>query len=61
VVTGKMTVEEGAQRMEETTHAFARRQYTWFRRERDLRWLESSPGLMDLSEELIQRYLDESS
>jgi tRNA dimethylallyltransferase len=60
VATGRMTVEAAAQRMKETTHAFARRQYTWFRRERDLRWLESGPGLAELSKELIGRYLDES-
>jgi tRNA dimethylallyltransferase len=60
VATGRMTVEAAAQRMKETTHAFARRQYTWFRRERDLRWLELEPGLAELSKELIGRYLDES-
>jgi tRNA dimethylallyltransferase len=61
VATGKMTVEAAAQRMKETTHAFARRQYTWFRRERDLHWLELGPDMLGLAEGLIRGHLDESS
>jgi tRNA dimethylallyltransferase len=60
VVRGEMTVGEAARRMRETTHAFARRQYTWLRRERDLQWLESGPGLPALVGEMIQRHLDEA-
>jgi tRNA dimethylallyltransferase len=58
VATGKMTLEAAAQRMKETTHAFARRQYTWFRKDHTLEWLELGPELGPNAEELIRRYLE---
>lgn len=56
-VRGEMTVAEAVRRMEETTHAFARRQYTWFRRDPSLQWFELEPELGARVEETVERYL----
>ena len=39
VVEGRMTVEEAIERTQVRTRHYAKRQLTWFRRERDVHWL----------------------
>ena len=39
VVEGRLTVEEAIQRTQLRTRHYAKRQLTWFRRERDVHWL----------------------
>lgn len=61
VVQGRMGVAEGVRRIKETTHAFARRQYTWLRREPNLRWIGHGPQLAQQVGEAIERYLEADS
>ena len=37
---GEITLEEAYDRIKQETRHFAKRQFTWFRRERDVTWLE---------------------
>lgn len=57
VVQGRMTVAEASRRMKETTHAYARRQYTWFRRDQALRWFDLSPKVVDDMKDTVSAYL----
>lgn len=54
---GEVTVAEAARRMKESTHAFARRQQTWFRRDASIRWFEWGPHLVAQLHDSISRYL----
>jgi tRNA dimethylallyltransferase len=56
VAQGRMAVAEAARRMRETTHAFARRQYTWFRRDPALKWYERGPGALGEMTRVIETY-----
>ncbi len=58
VVRGETVEAQAAQRMKETTHAFARRQYTWFRRDPAIQWLELGPRVTVEVAEAIERYLN---
>ncbi len=57
VVQGQVSLDEGLRRMKETTHAFARRQYVWFRRQPQLQWFENGPGLAEQVVGVVERYL----
>lgn len=59
VVAGRMTPAEAAKRMKETTHAFARRQYTWFRRDPRLDWIELGPDTEEQVARRVEGYLAE--
>ncbi len=54
---GELTLEEAVRRTKFSTHAFARRQYAWFRRDPALVWIERGPGLERQAERLIHDYL----
>jgi tRNA dimethylallyltransferase len=41
-IEGKCTLEEAVYILKRDTRHFAKRQLTWFRRERDVRWLDKS-------------------
>jgi tRNA dimethylallyltransferase len=57
VVLGQLTLDEAVARIRYRTHAFARRQYTWLRRDPRLEWYCQSPGLEARLAERIERYL----
>lgn len=57
VARGTMAVSEAARRMKETTHAFARRQYTWFRRDPTIRWFNLGPCIVQEIGEVVEAYL----
>jgi tRNA dimethylallyltransferase len=44
VVRGRLTAEDALRLMERDTLRYARRQWTWFRREPDIRWLDVLDG-----------------
>ncbi len=58
VLRGVVSPEQAARRMKETTHAFARRQLTWFRRDPTFRWFELGPRVSAEVSEAIEQYLD---
>ncbi|MHB8993323.1 MAG: tRNA (adenosine(37)-N6)-dimethylallyltransferase MiaA [Chloroflexota bacterium] len=58
LLQGRMEMPEALRRMKETTHAFVRRQYTWFRREPEIQWFDAGPQLAARIEQEIARYLD---
>ena len=58
---GEMELAQAIQRMKESTHAFVRRQYTWFRREPDIKWLDAGPDLVKQAAKSIERYLQTAS
>ncbi len=39
---GKMTMEEAKEKIKTNTRRFAKRQMTWFKRDKDIRWFDSS-------------------
>lgn len=41
---GELTLAQAAQQIKFDTHAFVRRQYVWFRRDPELRWLDNTAG-----------------
>ena len=53
-LNGEITLEEAVYRIKRDTRHFAKRQLTWFRRERDVRWVDKS-GFA--SEEEILQYM----
>lgn len=56
IIQGKMGLADGIRRMKETTHAFARRQYIWFRKDPNLLWFEAGPHLAEQVGEAIENY-----
>jgi tRNA dimethylallyltransferase len=54
---GEISLDEAAQLARYSTHAFARRQYTWFRRDALLHWVERGPDLYSRAEGLVRDYL----
>ena len=52
-------MEEAVYRLKRDTRHFAKRQLTWFRREKDVTWVEKS--LYDSEEEMLQSMLEELS
>lgn len=63
---GEMTLEEAFEKIKLETRHFAKRQFTWFRRERDVTWLEKEQfadenALMEHCREEIKRKLPESN
>ncbi len=58
VVQDRMTVAEAARRMRETTHAYSRRQYTWFRRDPAIQWFDAGPGLIREITGTVEAYLE---
>jgi tRNA dimethylallyltransferase len=42
VTEGRLGLDEAAQQMKHATHAYARRQLTWFRRDARIRWLNAT-------------------
>ncbi|MGE5619222.1 MAG: tRNA (adenosine(37)-N6)-dimethylallyltransferase MiaA [Sphingomonadaceae bacterium] len=61
VVQGRMGLADALRRMKETTHAFVRRQYTWFRRDPEIQWMEAGPGLPRRVADAVARHLDATS
>lgn len=55
-LTGDLTLEEAKEKIKRDTRHFAKRQLTWFRREKDVIWLEKNiPG--QTSEDLVKKIL----
>ncbi len=54
---GKLTFEQAAELLKRDTRRFAKRQLTWFRRERDVIWLEREQyaGQKELLKEMLER------
>ena len=56
---GECSLEEAVYILKRDTRHFAKRQLTWFRREKDVTWVEKS--LYDSEEEMLQSMLEELS
>jgi tRNA dimethylallyltransferase len=56
-LNGELKLDEAVQRTKYSTHAFARRQYAWFRRDSDLAWIERGPGMDQRASALIEEFL----
>jgi tRNA dimethylallyltransferase len=56
---GKRPLAEVKDRIKQTTRHFAKRQWTWFKRERDIRWVwwPESAKLSDVRDFVINHYL----
>ncbi|HVO76733.1 MAG TPA: tRNA (adenosine(37)-N6)-dimethylallyltransferase MiaA [Candidatus Bathyarchaeia archaeon] len=53
-VRGEITFDETVRRVLELTRQYAKRQVTWFKKERQMHWLEAdSPALLDSADELL--------
>ena len=59
-LAGEITPEEAIYQIKRDTRHFAKRQLTWFKRERDVRWLsrEEYPADKDLLERILSDYAD---
>lgn len=57
-LNGEISLEEAKTRMRFITHRYIRQQYTWFRRDPDLHWLDAaSPDLFQQAVDLIKPFL----
>ncbi len=56
-LSGEMGLEQAAQLVKFSTHAFARRQYAWLRRDAKLHWLSRGPEMEPAAEMLVRDYL----
>ncbi|HEX2914589.1 MAG TPA: tRNA (adenosine(37)-N6)-dimethylallyltransferase MiaA [Chloroflexia bacterium] len=57
-LNGEMTLEEAQERMRFTTHRYIRQQYTWFRRDPAIHWLQANePELEQKALALVREYL----
>jgi tRNA dimethylallyltransferase len=58
---GETSLEEAVRRLKFNTHSYIRRQYSWFRPDARIRWLESeAPNLEDEALGLVQAWLSEA-
>lgn len=57
VAQGRLALADASRRMKETTHAYARRQYTWFRRDPEILWFDTSSKVVDEMKDAISAYL----
>ena len=55
---GKAGLEETSERIKQETRHFAKRQLTWFRREKDVIWLERDPDEADPDRRILERMLE---
>ena len=52
---GNCTLEEGLENLKKRTRNYAKRQLTWFRRNRDIHWIDAGPDTT--ADEIFQRAL----
>ncbi|MEA2020260.1 MAG: tRNA (adenosine(37)-N6)-dimethylallyltransferase MiaA [Patescibacteria group bacterium] len=58
---GEADLEDRVQRVKFNTHAYARRQLTWFRRNRKITWFDiTKEGFEQRAERMVKSYLEES-
>lgn len=57
VLEGKLTLDEAIEEIQKKTRHYAKRQLTWFKRERDIKWF--TPKDMDLIEREVEKFLEE--
>ena len=57
-LSGEITLEEAVYILKRDTRHFAKRQITWFKRERDVRWLELEQFQND-RKKVLEHILDE--
>ena len=57
VLQGRLTIDAASERIRQRTHGFARRQYTWLRRDQRLAWYSLGPGVETAIAERVARYL----
>lgn len=55
---GRLTYEEAVYILKRDTRHFAKRQLTWFKREKDVRWLDTA-GCQEQKDELLQRIIND--
>ncbi len=60
VVRGELSLADAIRLIQHRTHAFARRQYTWLRRDPRLEWYAQAPDLEALVGERVESYLASS-
>jgi tRNA dimethylallyltransferase len=56
---GEIGLDEAAQLVKYSTHAFVRRQYAWLRRFPGLEWFEQGPDLLARARQRVVEYLTE--
>ena len=61
VLEGELGLDEAMQRTKYSTHAFARRQYAWLRRDRELVWVERGPDMEPRAMALMRDYLQRAA
>lgn len=58
---GKMTLEEASENLKRATRRYAKRQLTWFRRNKNIKWLEidtlSPSSLLEEAEKLVNDFI----
>lgn len=52
-IKGRKSLKDAIQKIKFNTHAYARRQMTWFRRDKNIHWIKN----VDQAEKLIEKYL----
>jgi tRNA dimethylallyltransferase len=54
---GEVALDEAIRLVKYSTHAYARRQYAWLRRDPRIEWLEQGPDLVETAHDRVRRYL----
>lgn len=55
---GDMTLNEAIERYKHATHAYIRRQFTWFRAENRIEWMDMGPDTVSLAHDRIVAWLN---
>ncbi len=56
---GKMTYEETLRLMKQLSRKYAKRQYTWFNHQMDIKWFETDYDNFDKTIEEVEKYIEE--
>jgi tRNA dimethylallyltransferase len=56
-INGRQTLKEAVQKIKFNTHAYVRRQETWFRRDKNIKWVKTP----EAAEKLIKKFLHSKS
>ena len=60
VVQGKMELSEAISLIQRETRRFAKRQFTWFRADKQIAWIDASAGVQETARQILQRLQSET-
>ncbi|MBE3555870.1 MAG: tRNA (adenosine(37)-N6)-dimethylallyltransferase MiaA [Firmicutes bacterium] len=55
---GQLSLQEAVAKIKQRTRHLAKRQWSWFRRDPEIQWLDASDGIAACAEEIVRRFAD---